>query len=132
MKKIYLLILAAAFMLPYTINAKNSEKEAKVTELTSSNYKTETSKGVVLVDFWASWCGPCRQIAPELEKLAQDKDANIKVGKLNVDKFKAFATNKGIRSIPTLILYKDGKEITRILGVYSKEELKNKISEALK
>lgn len=123
-----ILLISSLLLLPTSIDAK---EKARSVRLTSKNYKDEISAGVTLVDFWASWCGPCRKIAPILEELANDKELNIKVGKLNVDTYQAFAVEKGIEILPTLILYKDGQEITRFLGAFTKDELKYNIKKAL-
>jgi thioredoxin 1 len=93
----------------------------KVLNITDSQFETEVlnSKGLVLVDFWAPWCGPCKQIAPVLDELSVEKD-NIKVVKINVDDNPEVASEFGIRSIPTLILFKDGKKVDTKLGSLSK------------
>lgn len=118
------------FLMPTLSDAKNNKK-AKPIRLTPKSYKAETANGIVLVDFWASWCGPCRKMSPILDELANDKKLGLKVAKLNVDTYKAFAIEKGIQILPTLILYKDGKEIARFAGALTKEELKYKIKKAL-
>jgi len=93
----------------------------KVLNITDSQFETEVlnSKGLVLVDFWAPWCGPCKQIAPVLDELSVEKD-NVKVVKINVDDNPEVASEFGIRSIPTLILFKDGKKVDTKLGSLSK------------
>jgi thioredoxin 1 len=97
----------------------------KVLQFTDDNFKAEVlnSNTPVLVDFWAEWCGPCHMIAPTVKELANDFDGKIKVGKLNVDDNQNVAIQFGIRSIPTLILFKDGKEASRLIGVRPKHEL---------
>ncbi|NLW25533.1 MAG: thioredoxin [Clostridia bacterium] len=85
----------------------------------------------VLVDFWAAWCGPCRMIAPVVEELAEDFAGKAKVGKLNVDEHGSIAQKYGVMSIPTLILFKDGKEVTRVVGFRPKAELAKTIEENL-
>ena len=77
----------------------------------------------VLVDFWATWCGPCRMQGPVLDEIAAETDA-IKIGKVNVDEEQMLALKFGITSIPTLMLFKDGKEADKLVGLRSKEELK--------
>jgi len=84
-----------------------------------------------LVDFWAPWCGPCRAIAPLVEELAVEYDGRIAFGKVNVDENPKSATEYGIRSIPTLLLFKDGKPLTQIVGLRSKAELKKHLDAAL-
>jgi thioredoxin 1 len=98
-------------------------------EISSSNYDAEVlkSKGLVLVDFWAPWCGPCRMQTPILEKLSQSSDSNISIAKLNTDDNPAIAQQLGIASIPTLILFKDGKEVDRYVGVQPEETLRQNI-----
>ncbi len=92
--------------------------------LTTLNFEEEVLKSTkpVLVDFWATWCGPCRMIAPIVEEIANEYQ-NIKVGKINVDEQEKLAIQYGIMSIPTLILFKDGKEVKRILGYREKSQL---------
>ncbi len=77
----------------------------------------------VLVDFWAAWCGPCKMISPVVDEIATAFDGKIKVGKVNVDDNSAVASAYGVMNIPTLVLFKNGKEAERIVGYHSKEEL---------
>ena len=96
-----------------------------VTEITNSNFKTEVldSSSPVLVDFWASWCGPCRMIAPVLEEVAKEKAGTVKVGKINVDEQPQLASKFGVMSIPTLVLFKGGKAVNKSVGVKPKEAI---------
>lgn len=94
-------------------------------EINDSSFKTETGAGVVLVDCWAEWCGPCRMVAPVLEDLAKEYGAKISIKKLNVDDNQRTAQELGIQSIPTLLLYKDGKLVDKVIGALPKTQLKN-------
>lgn len=90
------------------------------------------SKKVVLVDFWAEWCGPCQTMIPIVEELAKEyKDQPIKIGKLNVDENRKEVSKYGIMSIPTFILFKDGKVINQLSGVQPKEKLKKILDQNL-
>ena len=93
----------------------------KIVTFTAKSYEQEVSKGLVLVDYWAVWCGPCRKMEPVLKQIAAETD--VKVGKLNVDDYKAFARTKNVPTIPTMIIYKEGKEVQRLVGVYTKNEI---------
>ncbi len=86
----------------------------------------------VLVDFWAIWCGPCRLIAPVVEELAKEYDGKMKFAKLDVDVNQKTAMEYGIRSIPTLLIFKNGKVVSSVIGAVPKPNLINKIEEALK
>ena len=92
--------------------------------ITRENFETEVlrSDKPVLLDFWATWCGPCRMLAPVIEEIAKERN-DIKVGKVNVDDEGALATAFGISSIPTVVLIKDGKEAARSIGYRQKDEL---------
>jgi len=93
-----------------------------VKKLSKEDLSQEALKreGLVLVDFWAEWCGPCRMLAPVVEEIAAETQGTIAVGKLNIDECVEFVMSLGISSIPTLILYKGGAEVERIIGVQSK------------
>lgn len=108
------------------------DKDSPIAILTSSNYDKEIKEGLVFVDFWAPWCGPCRRMAPMLDEIAKEYKGEVKIGKVNVDNYKKFALDKGIQALPTIIVYKDGKEITRIKGLVSKSELVEVITENTK
>jgi thioredoxin 1 len=81
----------------------------------------------VLVDFWAAWCGPCRMVAPILDEIASEKGEKIKIAKVNIDENQAMAGQLGISSIPTMILYKDGQPVEKIVGAYPKPRILEKI-----
>jgi thioredoxin 1 len=98
-----------------------------ILELTDKNFLYQTKDKVVLVDFWASWCGPCRMMAPVLNEVAGELADDYYVGKVNVEEYQSLAQKYQVRSIPTLILFKDGKEISRFVGIKSKEFLLQQI-----
>ena len=102
-------------------------------EINDTNFKSEVADSAmpVLVDFWAPWCGPCKMIAPVLEELAKEYDGKVKVAKINVDDSPNTAGEYGVRSIPTLILFKNGKVFEQTVGVQSKENLKQLIDKSL-
>lgn len=87
------------------------------------NEQVVKSSSPTLVDFWAEWCAPCKSIAPVVEELAEKYDGKVKIGKLNVDENPKTATQYGIRGIPTLLLFKDGKVVHQMVGVKSKTEM---------
>ena len=102
-------------------------------ELTKENFQSEVFDADVpaLVDFWATWCGPCRAIAPVVEELATQYDGKLKVGKVDVDAQQQLAAEFGIRSIPTLLLFKDGKMAEQIVGAVPKKQLEDKVQKIL-
>lgn len=102
-------------------------------ELSDDNFERVVVKSAVpvLVDFWAEWCMPCRMMTPILEGLADQYDDRVVFGKLNVDNGRKTATQYGIRSIPTLLLFKNGKPMRQFVGFMSEKELKRKLDTAL-
>lgn len=102
-------------------------------EVTSQNFKDEVlgAEGPVLVDFWATWCNPCKMIAPIVEELASQYTGKLKVGKLDADEHQDIMIQYGVMSIPTLILFKDGKPVERVVGYQSKDKLLQKLEQHL-
>ena len=100
-----------------------------LTEVNDKNFKTEVleGKGKILVDFWAPWCGPCKMQTPILEKLAKSGEINAKIAKLNTDENPETAQSFGIHSIPTIIIFEDGSEVERFIGVQPENILKEKL-----
>ncbi len=106
---------------------------ANVIKFTDSNFDAEVVKAgtPVLVDFWAEWCGPCRMMSPVLDELAPAYAGKLKIGKLNVDENQDTPSNFGVMNIPTMIVFKGGKEIDRIIGAMPKAELQKKLDKVL-
>ncbi len=103
----------------------------KIKNLTAQNFDQQIKKGVILVDFWASWCAPCKMMAPVLNDLAEELTGNQTVGKLNVEQHQTIAAKFKVRSIPTMVLFKDGKEINRFVGMKSKDFLHKEIKKVI-
>lgn len=110
-----------------------TEESEKLVAFTDQNFKQHLKTKVVLVDFWAEWCQPCKIQGPIVSQVAADnEDDNVKVGKLDVEKNQKTAQQLGIRNIPTLIIFKNGKEFERLVGLKNKNVLNKAIAKALK
>ena len=104
---------------------------ANIVYLDDNSFKSTIANGVTLVDFYADWCGPCRMIAPIIEELSTEFNGKAKIAKLDIEKAQEVTNEFQVTSIPTIILFKDGNEVKRIIGLRDKETLKNLISSAL-
>lgn len=102
-----------------------------VSELSSNNFKEFISKGTAIVDFWAPWCGPCKMMAPIFEEISKELKDKIKFGKVNVDDEPELAQEFDVMSIPTLIIFKNGEQLDRLIGLMDKKEILEKIDELL-
>ncbi len=104
-----------------------------IQEVTSSTWDSDVLKyqGLVMIDFWAAWCGPCRIVAPTVEELAKEYTGKIKVMKLNTDDNPDIASKYNIMGIPTLMFFKDGRKLDQIVGAVPKQQLKEKIESLL-
>ena len=100
----------------------------KYIELTAADFDATVAEGVTLVDFWAPWCGPCSMIAPVIEELAEDFDGKAKICKVNTDEEQDVAVKYGIRSIPTILFFKDGEVVEQMVGAASKQAFEEKLN----
>jgi len=103
----------------------------KYVELTVSNFDEVTKEGVSLVDFWAPWCGPCRMIAPVIEELAAEYEGKANICKVNTDEEQDIAVKYGIRSIPTILFFKNGEVVEQMVGAASKQAFADKLNALL-
>ena len=97
-------------------------------KLTDANFDETVNEGITLVDFWAEWCGPCKMIAPILEEVSEEFEGKVKIAKLDVDSNPVSSAKYGIRSIPTMVTFKDGKMVDGISGAVPKQIIINKLN----
>ena len=126
-------IIVAVFIFRYIAmtQMKNTPlvaDHAKVLTLTEQNFQQQTKGKVVLIDFWASWCAPCRMMAPVLNDVATELKGNSHVGKVDIQQYQSLANKFKVRNIPTMILLKNGAEVNRFVGIKSKEFLLKEIA----
>ncbi|HOP12854.1 thioredoxin [Lentimicrobium sp.] len=129
-----IVVLFAAYMI-YSFRrmktmAAVTESE-KIITLTDKNFRNQIKNGLVMVDFWAEWCMPCKVMGPVLNELAEDANFKAAVAKLNVDHYQSVSQQFGIRGIPTIILFKNGKEVDRIVGIKPKDFLIKQVNKHL-
>jgi len=109
-------------------NIPTVDNHEKIVTLTDKNFQHQIKSNVILVDFWAEWCAPCRMMAPVLNDVAGELTGNAYVGKVNIEQYSSLAQQYQIRNIPTMILFKDGKEVARFVGMKNKEFLVQQIN----
>jgi thioredoxin len=128
-----LVVLAGAYIYYNFRRMKNLpevENSPKIKVLTDKNFQHQIKNGVILVDFWASWCMPCKLMSPVINEVAEEISGNASVGKLDVEHSKSVAAKYNIRNIPTMLLFSNGKEINRIVGAKTKDFLLKEINKA--
>jgi thioredoxin 1 len=115
------------------LNAASYKINMADLSLTDKNFQTEVveSKGAVMVDFWAPWCGPCQAVSPVIDELAKEYKGKIKIGKLNVDENSQTAGQYGVMSIPSVLFFKNGQPVKTMVGAQEKESYKQEIEQLL-
>jgi thioredoxin 1 len=120
-------VLFTAVMRARMKNTPMVDDAEKIISLTDKNFQHQIKDKTILIDFWAPWCAPCRMMAPVLNELSEEVD-NASIGKLNIDEYQSIAAKYNVRSIPTMIIFKGGKEVDRIVGVKTKDYLMKQIN----
>lgn len=128
MKKTPLIVMLVVSALLSLTSCKSGSTDDNIVTLTTSNFADETAKGVVMVDFWATWCMPCKAMAPVIEEIAEQTKGKVKVGKVDIDQNGPLANRFGIQSIPSVLIFKDGQLMETFVGVQSKAALVNALS----
>jgi thioredoxin 1 len=128
MKKTSLLTLIITAVLLTMFSCKSGSSDKDIVTLTTGNFIEETAKGVVMVDFWATWCMPCKAMAPVIEEIAGQTKGKVKVGKVDIDANGRLANQFGIQAIPTILIFKDGQVVETLVGVQSKAAVVNALS----
>lgn len=100
-------------------------------ELTNDNFDQETANGVVLVDFWATWCGPCKMVAPVVEEISREYEGRAKICKVNIEEAPELASRFSVMSIPTLIFLKDGNQESQLVGFQPKDSIKKELDKLI-
>lgn len=130
MKKFYILFALAALLSAIAAGTVSAQKRSSgtVKEISAKNFNAETKKGVVVVDFWATWCGPCRMMSPIFTEVAKQFSSRAKFAKIDVDKAREIAGAYNITAIPCIIIFVNGKEQDRLVGYKEKQELIDAVS----
>lgn len=124
MRLTFILLFALCSLLASSKEPSNKQKEESLIVIaTPETYDEVTKNGVVLVDFWAAWCGPCRMLNPILEQVAKERKNKVTIAKLNTEDFHDFSIKMSVFSLPSILIYKDGKYITRAEGLVEKATL---------
>jgi thioredoxin 1 len=126
-KTVYISILLVSVILSLS-SCKSGSSDKNIVTLTTSNFGDETAKGVVMVDFWATWCMPCKAMTPVIEEIAGQTKGKVKVGKVDIDANGPLANQFGIQAIPAILIFKDGQVVETLVGVQSKAALVNALS----
>lgn len=134
---IVVLVFLAFFILYIAYNYKKMKnmpdvpESANIKTLNNKNFKSQIKSGIVLVDFWAPWCGPCKMMTPVLNDVAETESGKVTIGKVNVDNQQQLAQKFKIKNIPTLVLFNNGKEVNRYMGVKTKKFLVKEVDRVL-
>ncbi|MFZ4549483.1 MAG: thioredoxin [Bacteroidales bacterium] len=126
-KNILLLVIIASAIISFS-GCKSESSDKNIITLTTDNFSKETAKGIVLVDFWATWCMPCKAMAPVIEEIAGQTQGKVKVGKVDIDENGSLANQFSVQSIPSILIFKDGQLMETFVGVQSKATLVNALS----
>jgi thioredoxin 1 len=128
MKNVHVFLLILSSVLISITACKQGSDDGIIITFTTDNFSSETAKGIVLVDFWATWCMPCKAMAPVIDEIATQTKGKVKVGKLDIDSNGPIANQFGIQAIPTIIIFKDGQVVEQLVGLKSKTEVMNTLS----